>query len=362
MKSEKILMRGSNVIGEAAILAGCRFYAGYPITPQNELTEHMALRMPQVNGTFIQGESETASINMIMGAVMAGARVMTSSSSPGISLKQEAISFMCGMELPGVVVNIMRGGPGLGSLHPSQGDYFQSTRGGGHGDYRLLVLAPGNLQELADLTYAAFELTDKYRNPVMVMGDGLMGQMMEPVVLPEAVDLNALPEKDWLLTGAKGREKRKIRSMILGPGELLAHNRHLQDKYNRMAAEEIRYETHRCDDAEVIAVAYGSAARVMEGAVNRLRAEGYKVGLFRPISLYPFPKKALREFAGNGRRMAVFELSMGQMVEDVALSVGQRSEIYFLGLPASIPTPTDAREFLYSVSKGDGRIGERYDI
>lgn len=355
-------MRGSNVIGEAAILAGCRFYAGYPITPQNELTEHMALRMPQVNGTFIQGESEIAAINMIMGAVMAGARVMTSSSSPGISLKQEAISFMCGMELPGVVVNIMRGGPGLGSLHPSQGDYFQSTRGGGHGDYRLLVLAPGNLQELADLTYAAFDLTDKYRNPVMVMGDGLMGQMMEPVVLPEARDVSTLPKRDWVLNGAKGREKRLIRSMILGPGELLAHNRHLQGKYDRMAAEEIRYEMYRCDDAEVVAVAYASAARVMEGAVNRLRAEGHKVGLFRPISLYPFPKKALRELAGNGRRIAVFELSMGQMVEDVALSVGQRSEIHFLGLPASIPTPTDARQFLYSVLKGDGRIGERYDI
>ena len=196
----------------------------------------------------------------------------------------------------------------------------------------------------------------------MVMGDGLMGQMMEPVVLPDAVDPDALPEKDWLLTGAKGREKRKIYSMILGQGELLAHNRHLQDKYNQMAAEEVRYETHRCDDAEVVVVAYASAARVMEGAVNRLRAEGHKVGLFRPISLYPFPKKELREFSGNGRRIAVFELSMGQMVEDVALSVGQRSEIFFYGLPATIPSPNAARDFLSSVIKGDGRIGERYDI
>lgn len=360
--SKKKLMRGSNVIGESAILAGVRFYAGYPITPQNELTEHMALRMPQEGRTFIQAESETSAINMLMGAAMTGARVMTSSSSPGVSLKQEGISFMAGMELPAVIVNVMRGGPGLGSLAPSQGDYFQATRGGGHGDYRHLVLAPGNLQELAQLTHESFALADKYSNPVMVVGDGLMGQMMEPVELPERIDPETLPIKDYALTGAEGREKRKVYSMILESGALLAHNRHLQDKYDRMAAEDVRYEEYLCDDAEVVAVAYGTAARVMEGAVNRLRDEGHKVGLFRPITIYPFPKKPLRELAAQGRRLAVFELSMGQMVEDVALSVGQRAEIQFCGLPAEIPSPTAAKDFLQSVVNNDGKVGERYDI
>ena len=355
-------MRGSNVIAESAIMAGCRFFAGYPITPQNELPEHMALRLPQVGGTFIQGESETASINMIMGAAMTGARAMTSSSSPGVSLKQEAISFMCGMELPAVVVNVMRGGPGLGSLAPSQGDYFQATRGGGHGDYRVLVLAPGNLQEMAGLVYKAFDLADKYRNPVMVVGDGLMGQMMEPVVMPDPIDPATLPKGGWELTGAKGREKRKIYSMILGPNELFDHCHHLQDKYDRMEAEDTMWESLYTEDAEVIVVAYATAARVMEGAVKRLRKEGHKVGLFRPITLFPFPKAQLRALSGEGRRIAVFELSMGQMVEDVALSVGQRSEIHLCGLPSSIPTPTQAREFLYSVVKGDGKVGRRYEI
>ena len=362
MPSEKVLMRGSNVIGEAAILAGCRFFAGYPITPQNELTEHMATRMPQVDGTFVQGESEVASVNMIIGAAMTGGRVMTSSSSPGISLKQEGISYMAGMELPGVIVNVMRGGPGLGDITPSQSDYFQCTRGGGHGDYRLLVLAPGTVQELADLTYEAFELADKYRNPVMIAGDGLLGQMMEPVVLPDPIDPKTLKKGDWVIDGCKGREKRKIYSMYLAPGELLKHNHKLQAKYDRMIAEEQRWETYMCDDAEIIVVAYGTSARVSEGAINKMRAEGKKIGLFRPISLFPYPKKPLRDLAKDNVKFCVFEMSLGQMVEDVALSIGQRAEIWFHGLPSVIPTPANVEEYLLSVMNGDGKVGKRYEI
>ncbi len=350
------------MVAEAAVRAGCRYYFGYPITPQNELPEYLSARLPEVGGTFIQAESEIASINMVIGASVAGGRAMTSSSSPGISLKQEGISYLCGQELPAVIVNMMRGGPGLGNIAPSQADYFQATRGGGHGDYRTLVFAPASCQEFADLTFEAFEAADRYRNPVMLLGDGLMGQMMEPVILPDPIDLKDIPAKEWILDGCKGRAPRAIYSMILDPPTMYQHNYHLQEKYDRMATE-VRFDTYRTEDAEMVVVAYGTASRIAKGAVNRLRREGYKVGLFRPISLWPFPKLPLRALASRGIKVAVFELSLGQMVEDVILSVGGRAEIFFRGIPGGpIPTPAEVAEFVLSSIKGDGRVGRRVEI
>lgn len=363
MPSDKILMRGSNVVGEAAVRAGCRYYFGYPITPQNELPEYLSGRLLEVGGTFIQGESEIASINMVLGAAAAGARTMTSSSSPGVSLKQEGITYLAGMELPAVIVNMMRGGPGLGNIAPSAADYFQATRGGGNGDYRTLTLAPAGCQELAELTFEAFELADKYRTPVMLLGDGLMGQVMEPVVFPDPIDPETLPKKDFALDGAKGRSPRKIFSMYLGQqGELRDHNLKLQAKYDEITEKERRFETYKTDDAEIIVVAYGTAARIAETAVDELREQGIKVGLFRPITLWPYPTPALRELA-QGRKVAVFELCLGQMVEDVMLSVGERAEIYFYGVPGGvIPTPAEVVEFLRSTHNGDGKVGRRIEL
>jgi 2-oxoglutarate ferredoxin oxidoreductase subunit alpha len=356
-------MRGSHVVGEAAVRAGCRYYFGYPITPQNELPEYLSEKLPQVGGTFIQAESEIASINMVLGASAAGGRVMTSSSSPGVSLKQEGISYLAGQELPAVIANMMRGGPGLGNIAPSAADYFQATRGGGHGDYRTPVLAPAGCQELAELTFTAFDLADKYRTPVMLLGDGLMGQVMEPVVFPDPVDLADLPAKDYILDGCAGREPRSIYSMLLGQqGELYYHNLHLQEKYELIAAEETRWDTYLADDAELLVVAYGSASRISQAAVDALRAEGIKAGLFRPITLWPFPKKQLRE-AAAGKKVAVFELCLGQMVEDVILSVGERAEIYFHGLPGGIvPTPAEVADYFKSALAGDGKVGRRMVI
>lgn len=364
MPSEKMLMRGSHVVGEAAVRAGCRYYFGYPITPQNELPEYLSARMLDVGGTFIQGESEVASINMVLGASVAGGRAMTSSSSPGISLKQEGISYMAGMELPAVIINMMRGGPGLGNIAASAADYFQATRGGGHGDYRTPVLAPAGCQELAELTFVAFDLADKYRNPVMLLGDGLMGQVMEPVVFPDFIDLKDLPKKEWVLNGCEGREPRAIFSMLLGQqGELYYHNLDLQKKYDRITAEEQRWETKNTDDADIIVVAYGTAARIAESAMDELRAEGLAVGLFRPITLWPYPIATLRQLAKNGSKVAVFELCLGQMVEDVVFSVGERAEIHFYGVPGGvIPTPAEVVGFLRSVAKGDGKVGRRIEV
>lgn len=364
MPSEKMLMSGSHVVGEAAVRAGCRYYFGYPITPQNELPEYLSARMLEVGGTFIQGESEVASINMVLGASAAGGRVMTSSSSPGISLKQEGISYMAGTELPAVIINMMRGGPGLGNIAPSAADYFQATRGGGHGDYRTPVLAPAGGQELAELTFVAFDIADKYRTPVMLLGDGLMGQVMEPVVFPDFIDLKDLPKKDWILDGCAGRAPRTLFSMLLGQkGDLYYHNLHLQEKYDRITADEVRWDTHRTEDAEVVVVAYGSAARIAESAVDDLREEGIAAGLFRPITLWPYPMAELRRLASRVPKVAVFELCMGQMVEDVMLSVGERSEIHFYGVPGGlIPTPAEVGGFLRSVIRGDGKVGRRIEV
>ena len=337
----KVLMSGNNIIGEAAIRAGCRFYAGYPITPQNELTEYMAEHMRNVErGVFIQSESEIAAINMIAGASAAGLRVMTSSSSPGISLKQEGISSMAACELPGIIVNIMRGGPGLGNIRPSQGDYFQATRGGGHGDYRTIVLAPATGQELADLTMAAFDLADKYRNPVMVLADGMMGQMMEPVIFkkPKARVYN----KKFMLQGAGTGKSKFIRGLLLDPIDSEEHNWKLARKYDVITKNETLHEEHKIDDAEWVIVAYGTAARIAKGAIKRLRDQGIKVGLFRPITLWPFPELKLRALSSKIKNFLVFEMSTGQMLDDVRLALQGYANIEFHGRPGgAVPTPAE---------------------
>ena len=335
-------MNGSHVIGEAAVRAGCRFYAGYPITPQNELTEYSAGAMAKIpDGTFIQAESEIAAINMVIGASMAGARAMTSSSSPGISLKQEGISFAAAMELPLVVVNTMRGGPGLGNIAPAQGDYFQATRGGGHGDYRTIVLAPASGQELADLTRQAFEYGDQYGTPVLIIGDGMMGQMMEPVIFPEPIDLKDLLPKTWILDGAKGRPSRLIRSLILDVSEEEKLNWKLVNKYDTITREITRCETYQTDDADLVVIAYGTAARIAKGAVRKLRDEGLRIGLVRPITLWPFPDKQLQDMAQRIKNFFVFEMSTGQMLEDVRLAVQGQCNIHFYGRPGGIISTPD---------------------
>jgi len=339
--NEKVLMSGNHIIGEAAVRAGCRFYAGYPITPQNELTEYMASAMSRLSdGTFIQAESEVAAINMVIGASMAGCRAMTSSSSPGISLKQEGISFLSALELPAVIVNCMRGGPGLGNIAPSQGDYFQATRGGGHGDYRNIVLAPGSGQEIADLTAKAFEYADKYRTPVMILQDGMMGQMMEPVVFPEPIDPTMLPPKPWALDGADGRPSRVIKSLLLDPLVEEALNWRLFARYEEISRAIQAAETFMISDADLAVIAYGTAARIAKGAVKRARQAGLKVGLFRPITLWPFPREPLLEINKNIKNFLVFEMSTGQMVEDVKLSLEGAGRVHFYGRPGGpVSTP-----------------------
>jgi 2-oxoglutarate ferredoxin oxidoreductase subunit alpha len=350
LAQKKILMKGNEAIAEAAIQAECRFYAGYPITPQNEIPEYMSWRMPEVGGTFIQAESELSAINMVFGASACGARAMTSSSSPGISLKQEGISFLAGAELPAVIVNMQRGGPGLGNISASQADYFQAVKGGGHGDYRLLVYAPYNLQELWDLTMLSFDKADEYRNPVMILGDGILGQMMEPFV-PTPYAKPELPAKTWALTGCKGRKPNVIKSLLMGEGELEQRNYMLQAKYQKMKDKEIRFQTYDIGDAELIVVAFGIAARIAMAAVRRMRNEGHKIGLFRPITLFPFPENTINELASENRRFIVVELNAGQMVEDVRLAVNGRSEVLFYGRPGgAIITPEELYERLLTVN------------
>jgi 2-oxoglutarate/2-oxoacid ferredoxin oxidoreductase subunit alpha len=337
----KVLMSGNYIIGEAAIRAGCRFYAGYPITPQNELTEYMAEHIRNAeSGVFIQSESEIAAINMIAGASAAGLRVMTSSSSPGISLKQEGISSMAACELPGIIVNIMRGGPGLGNIRPSQGDYFQATRGGGHGDYRTIVLAPASGQELADLTMDAFDLADKYRTPAMILADGMMGQMMEPVIFKKPKP-REYSEK-FMLRGAGTGKSKFIRGLLLDPIDSEAHNWKLARKYEVITKNETRFEEHRIDGADMVIVAYGTAARIAKGAIKRLSEQGMKVGLFRPISLWPFPELKLRSLSAKVKNFLVFEMSTGQMLDDVRLALQGYANIEFHGRPGgAVPTPAE---------------------
>jgi 2-oxoglutarate ferredoxin oxidoreductase subunit alpha len=338
---DKILISGNWACGEAAIRAGCRFYAGYPITPQNELTEYMAEHMRQTEGgTFIQAESEIAAVNMVLGASAAGARAMTSSSSPGISLKQEGISALAADELPAVVVNMMRGGPGLGNILPSQGDYFQATRGGGHGDYRTIVLAPSSVQELADLTMDAFDLADAYRNPVMILGDGMTGQMMEPVVFGKPRPRRYSGK--YVLKGCGAGKSRFVRGLILDALRMEEHNWKLVRKYNVIAQKEVRFETFRTGNAKLVIIAYGIAARIAKGAINRLRDSGYRIGLIRPITLWPFPAQILRDTAERIGNFLVFEMSTGQMLDDVKLALDGRARVSFYGRPGGVvPTPAE---------------------
>lgn len=327
----KRLMKGNEAIAEAAIRAGCRYFFGYPITPQNEIPEYMAAHLPEHGGFFLQAESEVAAINMVYGAAGAGARVLTSSSSPGISLKLEGISYIAGAELPCVIVNMMRGGPGLGGIQPSQADYFQATKGGGHGDYHMTVLAPSSVQEAVDLTMEAFDIADYYRNPVMILGDGVIGQMMEPVVFKDNVELERLDQKPWATTGAKNRKPNIINSLILNPEKLEEHNFKLKVKYDEMKEREAKAELYRMKDAEYAIVAYGTSARISISAVDMAREKGIKIGLIRPISLFPFPEKIIRSTIENSRSYLVVEMSLGQMVEDVKLAVNGDKPVFFYG-------------------------------
>lgn len=326
---EKKFMAGNEAIAEAAVQAGCRYYFGYPITPQNEIGEYMSWRLPEVGGTFLQAESEVAAIYMVFGAAGAGARVMTSSSSPGISLMQEGISYIAAAELPCVLVNMMRGGPGLGGIQPSQSDYFQATKGGGHGDYHLLVLAPSTGQEAANLTMLAFDLADKYRNPVMILGDGNMGQMMEPVEFMSSDKPFAGAKKDWAITGTPSSKHKLIKTMYLDPVILEKRNLEISRKLSNAVKNEVRFESYLTDDADVVIAAYGTVARIAKTAIKVLRAKGLKVGLLRPISLYPFPYQAFAQMAERVRDFFVVEMSMGQMIEDVKLGICDRSRIHF---------------------------------
>ena len=338
----RVLMNGNSTIGEAAIRAGCQCYFGYPITPQNELTEYMAANLSRRKGcSFVQAESEIAAINMVFGASLVGARAMTSSSSPGISLKQEGISYLAACELPAVIVNMSRGGPGLGSISASQSDYFQATRGGGHGDYRTIVLAPSSVQELADLTHKAFDLADKYQIPVVILGDGMLGQMMEPVEFKHNAP-KELPIRSNALRGAKGRSSRIVKTFTSKPSELEEINWSLFRRYSLIEKEETTYETYLLEDAGLIVVAFGIAARIARGAVKTARAEGLKIGLLRPITLWPFPTEKIRELTRRTKQFLVFEMNMGQMLEDVQLAVADKAEVSFYGRPGGVvPTPSE---------------------
>lgn len=352
--ADSVLMKGNEALAEAAIRAGCRHYFGYPITPQNEISEYMARRLKDEGGVFVQAESEVSSINMVYGAGGAGTRVMTSSSSPGVSLMQEGISYIAGSEVPCVIVNMSRGGPGLGGIQPSQSDYFQSTKGGGHGDYRLVVYGPSSIQEACDLMTKAFDTADKYRMPVMVLGDGNIGQMMEPVVFPEPVDVNSLPSKEWATTGRKGRERNNlINSIILAPEELDAHNWRLHEKYREIKEKEVMYETVYGDDSEWFLVAYGTVARICRLVVDRARKKGIKVGLIRPITLWPFPDKAFMEVEDRAKGFLTVEMSTGQMVEDVRLAVAGKAPVRFYGRTGgTIPNPRQIEQKLDEMVDG----------
>jgi 2-oxoglutarate ferredoxin oxidoreductase subunit alpha len=349
---ERVLLRGNEVIAESAIRAGCECYFAYPITPQAELLEHMARNMPRLGRTFVQAESEVAAISMVHGAAACGARTMTSSSSPGISLKQEGISYLAGSNLPAVIVNVVRGGPGLGNIAPAQCDYFQATKGGGHGDYHLIVLAPSTVPEAGELTMLAFDLADEYRIPVMILADGMLGQMMEPVELPEPLDPTTLPSKDWALTGAKGRDPNIVLSFDLDPERLKQMNLVLQEKYSRIAEREVRYEETLTHDAEIVIAAYGTVARIAKSVARMAREEGIRVGLFRPITLWPFPYDPLKSLAEGVDTILTVEMSAGQMWEDVRLGVAERAKTPFYGeLGGVVPTP---RGILREVKKHVG--------
>ncbi len=356
----KVLMKGNEAIGEAAIRAGCRYFFGYPITPQSEVPEYLSKRMPEVGGTFVQAESEVAASNMIYGAAGVGVRVLTTSSSPGISLMAEALSYIACCELPVVLVNIVRSGPGLGGILPAQSDYFQATKGGGHGDYRLIVLAPATCQEAVDLVVEAFDLADLYRNPVMILGDGMIGQMMEPVDfgdLPDPLEEVVEPEKPWALTGTDSRNRSHrniVNSLYLDPVECNAINFKLQAKYDEVCANEQRWEEFYADeDVDVLVVAYGTMSRICRTAIEKLRGQGHKLSLVRPISVYPFPYDAVRRAGDRAKKVISVEMSMGQMVEDVRLAMEGTKPVSFFGTAGGlVPTQDQVRRAFLELIEG----------
>lgn len=353
--AEKVLMKGNEAIAEAAIQAGCRHYFGYPITPQTEIAAYMAKRMPKIGGTFLQAESEIAAINMVYGVSAAGKRVMTSSSSPGISLKSEGLSYLAGSDLPALVVNAQRGGPGLGGIQPSQSDYFQATRGGGHGDYHMIVLAPSSVQEMADLTVKGFDLADKYRMTAMILADGTIGQMMEPV----AFEFKAAEpvEKPWATTGTKMARKHNIvNSLYLNPEQLEKINIERYERYEVIKENEALCEEYLVDDADIVIAAFGIAARVSRNAVNEARAQGIKAGLLRPITLWPFPEKNFAKAAEHAKQFISVELSMGQMIEDVRLATGCRVPVSLCcRVGGMIPTPDQVYQAIVEAAQKGGK-------
>ncbi len=327
----KILMKGNEAIGAAAIAAGCRYFFGYPITPQSELPEYMSRELPKVGGVFLQAESEIAAINMVYGAAGTGARVMTSSSSPGFALKQEGMSYIAGAELPALICNVMRGGPGLGSIQPSQTDYYMVTRGGGNGDYRTIALAPASVQELVDMIIDGFDLADKYRNPVVICADGMLGQMMEPVEFKK-VDHDDLPEKPWATTGTGGkRPPNIINSLYLQSEKLEQHNLNLIEKYKKIEENEIRYDVDQVEDADFVLTAFGTTSRIVRSAVAQLREEGYKVGIVRPQAIWPFPHIAYQELPDTVKGILTVEMNHGQMIDDVRIAVAGKIPVYHYG-------------------------------
>lgn len=353
--AEKVLVKGNEAVAEAAILAGCRHFFGYPITPQTEISAYMAKRMPKVGGVFLQAESEVSAANMVYGAAGAGARVMTSSSSPGISLKAEALSYMAGADLPCVIVNVMRAGPGLGGIQASQSDYFQATKGHGHGDYRVIVLAPSSVQEIVDMTADAFDMADIYRMPVMLLADGMLGQMMEPVVFESNKSKRDVPEKTWATTGTEmKREHNVINSLYIQPDVLEKITLDRYEKYKVIEEKETKYEAYMTDDAEFILTAYGSVARICKNAVDELRAEGIKAGLIRPITLWPFPYGAYVEHTKCAKNILSVEMSMGQMVEDVRIAVNGKIPVDFFGRTGgNVPYPYEVIDAVKKILGGD---------
>ncbi len=349
----KELLKGNVAFAEAAIRAGCEAYYGYPITPQTEALEHMARRMPELGRVFLQAESEVAAINMVYGAACAGVRVMTSSSSPGVSLMMEGLSYIAGSEVPVVMVDIMRGGPGLGNIAPSQGDYNQIVKGGGHGDYRIITLAPATVQEIIDLTYEAFDIAEKYRAIVVVLADGSIGQMMEPAELPPMQEVRKREDRpSWSLTGAKGRDPRVITSIYIDPAEGEVFNLKLVEKQKEIEANEVRFKSLLLEDAEIAIVAYGTAGRIAQSAIKQARDEGIKVGLLRPISLYPFPYDEIGKVAGQVKRILVVEMSGGQMLDDVRLAVEGKVPVDFYGrMGGMVPLPDEVFEQIQELNE-----------